>query len=57
MLKETEAAASALELQLQVVQAAGPDDLDDPFLAMIRARADAVILLPGPMLLASTNAS
>jgi hypothetical protein len=31
MLKETEAAASALELQLQVVQAAGPDDLDDAF--------------------------
>ena len=50
MLKETESAAQALRLQLQLVPAVGPGDLDDAFVAMIRERADAVILLPSPML-------
>jgi len=50
MLKETESAAQALRLHLQLVPAVGPGDLDDAFVAMIRERADAVILLPSPML-------
>jgi len=50
ILRETETAAQALRLQLQLVPAAGPRDLDDAFVAMIRERADAVILLPSPML-------
>ena len=50
MLKETESAAQALRLHLQLVPAVGPGDLDDAFVAMIRERADAVMLLPSPML-------
>ena len=50
MLKETEAAAQVLRLQLQLVQAVGPGDLDGAFATMTRERADAVILLPSPML-------
>ncbi|WP_168213045.1 MULTISPECIES: ABC transporter substrate-binding protein [unclassified Bradyrhizobium] len=50
MLKETETAARALGLQLQLVPASGPGDLDGAFPAMTRERADAVILLPSPML-------
>ena len=50
MLKETEAAAQALRLQLQLVPAVGPGDLDGAFVTMTRERADAVILLPSPML-------
>ncbi|MCS3763099.1 ABC transporter substrate-binding protein [Bradyrhizobium centrosematis] len=50
MLKETEAAAQMLRLQLQLVPAAGPGDLDSAFLKITREHADAVILLPSPML-------
>jgi ABC transporter substrate binding protein len=50
MLKETETAALALGLQLQLVPAPGPGDLDATFVAMTRERADAVVLLPSPML-------
>ena len=50
MLKETETAAQALGLQLQLVPASGPGDLDGAFMTMIREHADAVILLPSPML-------
>ncbi len=50
MLRETETAAQALRLQLQLVPAAGPSDLDGAFVTMTRANADAVILLPSPML-------
>jgi putative tryptophan/tyrosine transport system substrate-binding protein len=50
MLRETEAAAQALGLQLQLVPALGPGDLDGAFAAMTRERADAVIQLPSPML-------
>jgi hypothetical protein len=50
MLKETETAALALGLQLQLVPAPGPGDLDAAFVAMTRERADAVVLLPSPML-------
>ncbi len=50
MLKETETAAQALRLQLQLVPAVGPGDLDGAFLTMTREHAEAVILLPSPML-------
>jgi len=50
MLRETETAARALGLQLQVVPAAGPRDIEAAFVAMRREHADAVIALPSPML-------
>lgn len=50
MLRETESAALASGLQLQLVPALGPDDLDSAFIAMTREHADAVIVLPSPML-------
>src|SRR4051812_32325530 len=50
MLRDTESAAQALRLHLQLVPAVGPGDVDDAFVAMTRERADAVILLPSPML-------
>lgn len=50
MLRETETAAQALRLQLQLVPAHGPGDIDGAFVTMARERADAVIQLPSPML-------
>jgi putative ABC transport system substrate-binding protein len=50
MLRETESAAQALGLQLQLVPAVGPGDLDDAFVTMTREHAAAVIQLPSPML-------
>jgi putative tryptophan/tyrosine transport system substrate-binding protein len=50
MLRETETAAQALRLQLQLVPAVGPGDLDDAFVTMSREHADAVVVLPSPML-------
>jgi len=50
MLRETETAAQALRLQLQLVPALGPGDLDGAFITMTRGDADAIILLPSPML-------
>jgi len=50
VVRETEAAAQALGLQLQLVPAIGPSDIDGAFAAMTLERAEAVILLPSPML-------
>ena len=50
MLRETETAAQTLRLQLQLVPAVSPGDLDGAFVTMNQERADAVILLPSPML-------
>jgi putative ABC transport system substrate-binding protein len=50
MLRETESAAQASGLQLQLVPAASSGDLDDAFVAMTREHADAAIVLPSPML-------
>lgn len=50
MLRETETAAQSLGLQLQLVPALGPGDLDGAFITMTRGHADAVILLPSLML-------
>jgi putative ABC transport system substrate-binding protein len=50
MLKESEAAARTLGLQLQMLGARGPDDFDAAFAAMDRDRAEALLLFPSPML-------
>jgi putative tryptophan/tyrosine transport system substrate-binding protein len=50
MIKETEAAAQALGLELQLVPVLGPGELDAAFVTMTREHADAVIQLPSPML-------
>ncbi len=49
MLKETEVAARALGVQLQLVGAGSPNDFDRAFSAMTRERADALIVFPSPM--------
>ena len=49
MLRETETAAQTLRLQLQLVPAVGPGDLDGAFVTMTQERVDAVILLPSPI--------
>jgi ABC-type uncharacterized transport system substrate-binding protein len=50
MLKETEASARALGLQLQLVAVRGPDELDSAFSTMTRKRADALVQFPSVML-------
>lgn len=50
MLKEIESAAQTLEIKLQLVSAAGPDDLTDAISAMTRERADGFIVFPSPIL-------
>jgi ABC-type uncharacterized transport system substrate-binding protein len=50
VLKDTEVAARALGVRLQLVQALSPNDFDSAFSAMTEERADAVIVLPNPML-------
>jgi putative ABC transport system substrate-binding protein len=50
MLKEADDAARTLGVQLQLVQALGPNDFDDAFSAMTQERADAFVVLPSPML-------
>jgi putative tryptophan/tyrosine transport system substrate-binding protein len=50
VLNEIEGAARTLGLQLQLVPAVGPDDFAGAFTAMTRERADALIVLPSPML-------
>ena len=49
MLKETEAAAQALRVQLTLLEARGANDFDGAFSAMTRQRASALIVLPSPM--------
>jgi len=49
MLKSAEVAARALGVQLQVVEARGPADIDRAFSDMTRARAGALTSLGGPM--------
>ena len=50
MLQQTEAAARALGVKLQLVGVRGPDELDRAFSSMTRERADALIAFPSPML-------
>jgi len=48
-MQETEAAARSLAVELQAVVVHRPDELDDAYAAMARARAEAVIVLPDLM--------
>jgi putative ABC transport system substrate-binding protein len=50
MVQETEAAARTLGVHLLLVEVRGPDELDRAFATMISAHADALIVLPSPML-------
>jgi putative tryptophan/tyrosine transport system substrate-binding protein len=50
LLKEIDVAARTLGLQLQLVPAVSPDDFASAFAAITRERADALIVLPSPML-------
>jgi len=52
MLKETEVAGRALELQLQLLEARDPNDFDRAFSAMTRKRAGALLVLTSPMFIA-----
>ena len=52
MVKEAEAAARGLRIQLQLVRVQAPKDLDGAFSSMTRGRADALVPLPSPMLFA-----
>ncbi|WFU44186.1 ABC transporter substrate-binding protein [Bradyrhizobium sp. CB82] len=50
LLNEIEVAARTLGLQLQLVPAVAPDDIVSAFAAMARDHADALIVMPSPML-------
>ena len=50
MLKEIESAAQTLGTKLQLVPAAGPDDLTGAFAAITKERADGLVVFPSPML-------
>jgi putative ABC transport system substrate-binding protein len=50
VLNEIEVAARTLGLQLQLVPAVGPEDFVSAFAAMAREHADALIVMPSPML-------
>ena len=50
MAKEADDAARGLGVKLQFVGASVPNDLDGAFSAMIRGRAEALIVFPSPML-------
>ena len=49
-MKETETAAWALGLRLQLVEVRGPDEFDRAFSTITREHADALIVFPSPML-------
>jgi len=48
MLNDTELAARALGVRLQLLETRGPNDLESAFSAMARERAGALIVLPSP---------
>jgi ABC-type uncharacterized transport system substrate-binding protein len=50
MMKETENAAQALRLRLQLLGAGGPAEFDRLFSEMSKAHADALLVFPSPML-------
>src|SRR6266508_588907 len=49
-LRETELAAKAFGVQLQYLDVLSPKDLETAFRAASKGRADAVLMLPGPVL-------
>src|SRR6478752_252657 len=52
MLNVIESAAQTFGIQLQLVPAAGPDDIADAFSTMTKGRAAALTVFPSPMLFA-----
>ena len=50
MIKDTEAAARGLDVQLQLISVHGPDNFNGAFSNITRARADALLVFPSPML-------
>ncbi len=50
LVKETEAAARTLGVQLQLAAADSPDEIGGAMASVIRERAEALIVLPSPML-------
>ena len=52
MIKETEAAARTLGVQLRLVGVQGPDELERAFSTIAGERADALLVFPSPMLFA-----
>ena len=50
MLRETELAAGALGVKLQYLDVRGPKDIEAAFRAASKGRADAVLLLGGPVI-------
>jgi ABC-type uncharacterized transport system substrate-binding protein len=52
MMKETEAAARTLGVQLRLVAVQGPDELERAFSTIAGERADALLVFPSPMLFA-----
>lgn len=51
-VRETEVAAQALRMPLQLLEVRDPSEFEGAFAAMTRAQADALIVLPDPMLVA-----
>ena len=49
MLKETQVAAGTLSLELQILAARNPDELDKAFAAISTARAGALLVMPDPI--------
>ncbi len=52
MIKETEAAAQTLGVQLRLVAVQGPDELESAFSTIAGERADALLVFPSPTLFA-----
>jgi putative tryptophan/tyrosine transport system substrate-binding protein len=52
MMKQTEAAARTLGVQLQLFAVQGPDELERAFSTIAGERADALLVFPSPMLFA-----
>jgi putative ABC transport system substrate-binding protein len=55
-LKAAEAGARALKLEAQIVEARAPSDFERAFEAVVRGRADALLMLVSPMFLRSHDA-
>ena len=47
---EVKKAAESLGIQLQIIEARGPDDFEDAFRTIAGERSDAILVLPDPML-------
>ncbi len=55
-LRAAEAAARVLKLEAQIVEARAPSDFEGAFEAVVRGRADALLILVSPMFQRSANA-